>query len=128
MPTTRELLLGVLAGDGLAARAGLTAPAAPLAARTPHLHSPALAPAPLPCHSYCTLQRLTEADVTDFILDQGVLLHEAYLADRAAIPPGALRLRLLRWSPARLQTLLPHVLLTPSAAPCCRPARGGGLC
>lgn len=39
-------------------------------------------------HRYCYLQRPSEADVTDFILDQFDLLHRTYIRDRALIPPG----------------------------------------
>lgn len=38
---------------------------------------------------YCYLQQPSEADVTDFILDQFELLHRTYVGDRALIPPGA---------------------------------------
>lgn len=39
---------------------------------------------------YTALQRQTEEDVTEFILDQGEVLHGAYLRDRSLIPPGGL--------------------------------------
>lgn len=52
---------------------------------------PGLSPPSSPRCSYCYLQRPSDADVTDFILDQFDLLHRTYLADRPLIPPGALR-------------------------------------
>ena len=41
-------------------------------------------------YPYCSLQRQTVEDVTDFVLHQFQLLHDAYTHDRALIPPGAL--------------------------------------
>eukprot|EP00193_Tetraselmis_chui_P010996 CAMPEP_0177788210 /NCGR_PEP_ID=MMETSP0491_2-20121128/21972_1 /TAXON_ID=63592 /ORGANISM="Tetraselmis chuii, Strain PLY429" /LENGTH=121 /DNA_ID=CAMNT_0019309747 /DNA_START=15 /DNA_END=380 /DNA_ORIENTATION=+ len=39
---------------------------------------------------YAYLQRPTDQEVTDFILEQGELLHRLYLRDRALIPPANL--------------------------------------
>mmetsp|Transcript_1786 Transcript_1786/g.4649 ORF Transcript_1786/g.4649 Transcript_1786/m.4649 type:complete len:211 (-) Transcript_1786:365-997(-) len=39
---------------------------------------------------YAYLQRPTSQEVTDFILEQGELLHRTYLRDRELIPPGNL--------------------------------------
>lgn len=47
-------------------------------------------PCPPACpRRYCYLQQPSEADVTDFVLDQFDLLHQTYLQDRNLIPPGA---------------------------------------
>lgn len=49
---------------------------------------------------YCYLQQPSEADVTDFILDQFDLLHRTYLEDRKLIPPGVCRAgQGLDWEP-----------------------------